>query len=74
MLNRALTRIEFCYNQTKCFLEFVLVVYLMQTAGTTCRIKLMESYRNRQVNNFSRCSPLGVFQQLPGLKNFQVFT
>lgn len=44
MLNRALTRIEFCYNQTKCFLDFVLVVYLMQTAGTICRIKLIESY------------------------------
>lgn len=44
MLNRALTRIEFCYNQIKCFLDFVLVVYLMQTAGTICRIKLIESY------------------------------
>lgn len=44
MLNRALTRIEFCYNQTKCFLDLVLVVYLMQTAGTICRIKLIGSH------------------------------
>lgn len=44
MLNRALTRIEFWYNQTKYFLDLVLVVYLIQTAGIICRIKLIESY------------------------------
>lgn len=48
MLNRALRRIKFWYNQIKCFHDLDFVVYLMQTAGVICRIKLIESYEYKQ--------------------------